>query len=140
MFSLFFPGALTAGWLHFAALTGLSFVAGCALAARYTRREGLLTVVVASPLVFLIALVISELLTSQGGTIRHSLTSATEGTVLTLAAVAPWLFSGVIIGFVIAMFSGLPQGVRDFRAELRGDIGLRAPAASADPRGTSRGH
>jgi hypothetical protein len=115
-------------------------VAGCALAARYTRREGLLTVVVASPLVFLIALIISELLTSQGDTVRHSLTSATEGTVLTLAAVAPWLFSGVIIGFVIAMFSGLPQGVRDFRAELRGDIGLRAPAASADPSGTSRGH
>jgi hypothetical protein len=37
------------------------------------------------------------------------------------------------------MFSGLPQGVRELRAELRGDIGLRGPAAPADQRGTSRG-
>jgi hypothetical protein len=138
MLSLFFPGTLTAGWLHFASLTGISFVAGCVLAARYTRREGMLTAVVAPPLVFFVALVSSELLTSHENTIGHTLTSAVEGTVLTLAAVAPWLFAGVLIGLVIAMFNGLPQCVRDLRTELRGDAGLRGPAVSG-PHDGARG-
>jgi hypothetical protein len=120
MLSLFFPGTLTAGWLHFAALTGISFVAGCALAARYTRRDAMLTAVVAPPLVFFVALVASEVLTTHEDTFGHTLASAAEGTVLTLAGVAPWLFAGVLIGVVVAMFNGLPQCVRDLRAELRG--------------------
>ena len=131
MLSLFFPGTLTAGWLHFASLTGISFVAGCVLAARYTRRDGMLTAVVAPPLLFFVALVSSELLTSHEDTIGHSLTSAAEGTILTLAAVAPWLFAGVLIGLVIAMFNGLPQCVRDMHAALRVDPGLPAPPDSA---------
>jgi hypothetical protein len=65
--------------------------------------------------------------------VRHSLTAAAEGIVLTLAAVAPWLFSGVIIGLVIALLRGLPQCVRDLSAELRGDLGLRGPSAHRDP-------
>jgi len=147
VFSLFFLGTLAAAWLHLAVLTGLTFVAGSVLAARYTRSDGLLAVVIAPPLLFLIALVGAEVLTSQAGTVRHTLTSAAEGTILTLAAVAPWLFSGVIAGLVIALFRGLPQCVRDLRTELRGDIGLRGPgappgpatqptAAQRDPRGT----
>ncbi len=133
MFSLFFPGTLTAGWLHFGALSSLSFLAGCVLAARYTRRDGLLTAVISPPLIFLIALICSEALTSHGGSFAHTLTIATEGTFLTLAAVAPWLFCGVIMGIVIAMFRGLPQCVRDLRAELRGDGGLH-PHAHRTPR------
>jgi hypothetical protein len=81
----------------------------------------MLTAVVAPPLLFFVALVSSELLTSHEDTIGHSLTSAAEGTILTLAAVAPWLFAGVLIGLVIAMFNGLPQCVRDLRTELRGE-------------------
>jgi hypothetical protein len=134
MFSLFFPGTLTAGWLHLAVLTGLSFVAGCALTARYTRRDGLLTAVVTPPLAFVISLIGTELLTSHADTVRHTLTSAAEGTILTLAAVAPWLFAGVLIGLAIAMFRGLPQCIQDLRDEMRGDLGLRAPAPR-DPRG-----
>jgi len=137
MFSLFFPGTLTAGWLHLATLTGLSFVAGCALTARYTRRDGLLTVVVTPPLVFIISLVATEVMTSHADTARHTLTSAAEGTILTLAAVAPWLFAGVLIGLAIAMFRGLPQCIQDLRDELRGDIGL--PARSAQ-RGSAGGN
>ena len=147
MFSLFFLGTLVAGWLDLGLLTGLSFVAGAALAARYTRRDGLLAVVVTPPLIFLIALVCAEVLTSHADTVKHSLTSAAEGTILTLAAVAPWLFVGVIAGVAIALFRGLPQCVRDLRTDLRGDIGLpkppvpreatapRGPAAQRDPRG-----
>ncbi len=137
MFSLFFPGTLTAGWLHLGVLTGLSFVAGCALTARYTRRDGLLTVAVTPPLIFLISLVCAEILTSHANTIRHSLTSAAEGTILTLAGVAPWLFAGVLISLVITMFRGLPQCVHDLREELRGDIGLRAPDPPHEPPGGS---
>jgi hypothetical protein len=135
MFSLFFPGTLTAGWLHLATLTGLSFVAGCALTARYTRRDGLLTVVVTPPVIFMISLVVTEVLTSHADTARHALTSAAEGTILTLAAVAPWLFAGVLIGLAIAMFRGLPHCIQDLRDELRGDIGR---SAQHGPRGGSR--
>jgi len=132
MFSLFFPGTLTAGWLHLGALTGLSFLAGCTLTARYTRRDGLLTVAVTPPLIFLISLVCAEMFTSHADTIRHALTSAAEGTILTLAGVAPWLFAGVLISLVVTMFRGLPQCVHDLREELRGDVGL--PAAPNPPR------
>ena len=133
MFLLFLVGTLAAGWLHLEVLAGLSFVAGCALAAYYSRRDALLTAVITPPLVFMAALVIAELLTSHEDTVRHSLTAAAEGIVLTLAAVAPWLFSGVIIGLVIALLRGLPQCVRDLSAELRGDLGLRGPSAHRDP-------
>ena len=139
MFSLFFPGTLTAGWLHLAVLTGLSFVAGCALTARYTRREGLLTVVVTPPLIFLISLVATEVLTSHADSARHTLTSAAEGTILTLAAVAPWLFAGVLVSLGVALFRGLPQCIQDLRDEMRGDPGLRARSAPRGPRGGARG-
>lgn len=134
MFSIFFAGTLTAGWLHLEVLAGLTFVAGCALAAYYTRRDAMLAVVATPPLIFLAGLIIAELLTSHGDTVHHTLTSAAEGTILTLAGVAPWLFSGVIIGIIIAMFRGLPQCVRDLRTELRG-----VPPGHRDPRSTIGG-
>jgi hypothetical protein len=129
MFSLFFLGTLIAGWLHLELLAGLSFVVGCALAASYTRRDALLTVVTTPPLIFVVVLIGTVSMTSHADTVRHTLTSAAEGTVLALAAVAPWLFIGVIIGFIIALLRGLPQCVRDLSAELRGDHGLRGPSA-----------
>ena len=122
MFWLFFVGMLAAGWLHLGVLTGLSFVAGCSLAARYTRRDGLLTVVATPPLIFMITLVITEALTTHAATPRRTLESVAEGAVLTLAGVAPWLFAGVALGLVIAMTRGLRQCLRDLAAELRGDL------------------
>ena len=129
MLALFFVGMLAAGSLHLGVLTGLSFVAGSALAARYTRREGLLAVVVTPPLIFLVALVAFEAFTSHADTTKHALASAAEGTIFTLAAVAPWLFCGVLVGVVIALFRGLRQCVSDLRTELHGDFGLRQPSA-----------
>jgi hypothetical protein len=120
MFWLYFIGTLAAGWLHLGVLTGLSFVAGCALAARYTRRDELLAVAASPPLIFLIALIITEALTTHGPTARRALESIAEGTFLTLAGVAPWLFGGVVVGLAIAMARGLPQCLRDLAAELRG--------------------
>ena len=134
MFSLFFVGMVAAGWLHLGSLTGLSFVAGCALAARYTKRDGLLTAVVTPPLIFMIALIITETMSSHAGTLRRTLTSAGEGIILTLASVAPWLFAGVIVGVVVAIRGGLPQCVRELRADLRrGDD--PEPQARARPAG-----
>ena len=134
MFVLFFLGLLAAGGLHLGLLTGLSFVAGCALAARYTKRDGLLTAVATPPLIFLIALVCTETMSSHADTLRRTVTSVVEGTVLTMASVAPWLFSGVILGVIIAMFRGLPQCVRELRADMRAGIG-RHPRASFRPPG-----
>jgi hypothetical protein len=132
MFSLFFLGMVAADWLHLGSLTGLSFVAGCALAARYTKRDGLLTAVLTPPLIFMIALVVTETISSHADTLRRTLTSAGEGIVPTLAAVAPWLFTGMIVGVVVAIRNGLPQCVRELRADLRrGDE--QEPQAPAHP-------
>ena len=122
MFALFFLGLLAADGLHLGLVTGLSFVAGCALAARYTKRDGLLTAVATPPLIFLIALVCTATMSSHAGTLGRMVTSVVEGTVLTMASVAPWLFTGVILGVVIAMFRGLPQCVRELRGDMRAGI------------------
>jgi hypothetical protein len=134
MFVLFFLGMLAASGLHLGLLTGLSFVAGCALAARYTKSDGLLTAVATPPLIFMIALVLTETMSSHADTLRRTMTSVVEGTVLTMASVAPWLFTGVILGVSIAMFRGLPQCVRELRADMRAGIGQR-PRASFRPPG-----
>jgi hypothetical protein len=134
MFVLFFLGMLAADGLHLGLLTGLSFVAGCALAARYTKSDGLLTAVATPPLIFMIALVLTETMSSHADTLRRTMTSVVEGTVLTMASVAPWLFTGVILGVSIAMFRGLPQCVRELRADMRAGIGQR-PRASFRPPG-----
>lgn len=118
MFSLFFPGTLTAGWLHLPVLTGLSFLAGCILAGLYTRRPDLLVVVTMPPLIFLISLVCVKAMTSTGS----ALISTAEGCLLTLAAVAAWLFGGEAVILIIALFRGLPRTVGEHRAALRGSV------------------
>ncbi len=119
MFSVFFPGTLTAGWLHLAALTGLSFVAGCVLAGIYTRRVHLLTVVTMPPMVFMLALICAKAVSATGNTVI----STAEGSLLTLSAVAPWLFAGAAATIVIALFRGLPSRIGELRAGLRGNLG-----------------
>jgi hypothetical protein len=140
MFSLFFLGMLAAGWLHLGSLTGLSFVAGCVLAARYTKRDGLLTAVATPPLIFMIALVGTQTMSAHADTLRRTLTSVIEGIVLTLASVAPWLFIGVILGIVVALLGGLPQCVSEFRADLRAGVASRRepPIGPSGPPGSRR--
>lgn len=121
MFWLFLVGLMAAGWLHLGVLTGLCFVVGCGLAARYTRRDGLLTAVASPAMIFLIALVIAEVLTTHTASAGRTVASIAEGIFLTLAGVAPWLFAGVILGLAVAMSRGLRQCLRDLAAELRGD-------------------
>jgi hypothetical protein len=118
MFSVFFPGTLTAGWLHLAALTGMSFMAGCVLAGLYTKRAHLLTVVTMPPMVFMAALICAKAVSATGNTVA----STAEGSLLTLSAVAPWLFAGAAATIVIALFRGLPRRISELRAGLRGNL------------------
>lgn len=130
MFSVFFPGTLTAGWLHLAVLTGLSFVAGCILAGLYTKRADLLVVVTMPPMVFLVAVICVKALTATGS----ALISTAEGCILTLSAAAPWLFGGVAVTLVIALFRGLPHTVSEVRAGLRARLDAGDPREPGDPR------
>lgn len=131
MTALFFLGSLAAAGLGWDWLAGLAFVAGSAAAARYTKRGDLLAVTVSPPLLFLGALILARLLTASG----HLAVSVAEGTLLTLAGVAPWLFAGVVISLAIAVARGLPGCVRDLRRDLRG-IPAGQPAARQSRRAT----
>src|SRR5437660_4732146 len=87
MLVVFFVSCLLAQWLQIGSLTGAGYGAGCLLAVLYARREALLYVAIAPPVIFLGALVAAELATASGST----LLATAEGTVLALAGVWPWL-------------------------------------------------
>jgi hypothetical protein len=116
MAMLFFLGTLAAAGLGWSWLAGAAFVAGSGAAARYTNPRDLLAVTVSPPLLFLCALILARALTANG----HLLVSVAEGTLLTLAGVAPWLFAGVALNLAIALARGLPECVRQLRRDLRG--------------------
>jgi hypothetical protein len=86
---------LVSAWLHSGVLDGLGFCAGAVLAPCYLRRD------------------------AQGDSGHGSVMSVIEGTFLTLAAMAPWLFAGTAACLVVASCRGLPQCVRDLSAGLR---------------------
>ena len=118
MLVLFFLSLLLASWLQWGVLAGAGFVIGSVGAAWYTRRRDLLVVAVSPPLLFFRALIVVKALTAKGSMII----STVEGTALTLANVAPWLFAGVIVYVIVAWVRGLPQCVADLRHDLRPDL------------------
>jgi hypothetical protein len=127
MLVLFFLGLLLSTWLHWGVLAGGSFLIGSVAAARYTRQPHLLAVVVTPPLLFFCDLVCVKALTSTG----NALLSTVEGTALTLASAAPWLFAGVAGSLIVAWFRGLPRCVSDLRRDLHpGTRGGRAADAA----------
>jgi hypothetical protein len=128
MFALFFAGTAVGDLLHLGVLAGFSFLAGCVLAVRFAKRSALLIVVVSPPLIFLLAVACAEGFSSSA-TGHSRVLSTAEGTILTLAAAAPWLFGGEALGLLLALFRGLPQCIRDLRAGLRGPVttGTGAP-------------
>lgn len=129
MLLVFFIGVLAADWLHWGLLAGASFLAGSAAAAWYTKQRDLLTVAVSPPLLFFIVVVCVKALTAAGNTAL----STVEGTALTLANVAPWLFAGVVLSLIIAWCRGLPRCVTDLRRGLRPELARRRAADPADP-------
>jgi hypothetical protein len=119
MLVVFFAGCLLAQWMTASWLSGLGYGVGCALAVLYARREALLFVVIAPPVIFLAALVAAQLATATGST----LLATAEGTVLALAAASPWLFACTAGCLVLALARGLPRCIRDLGAELSGRRG-----------------
>ena len=119
MFTLFLACCLTSGWLGLEVIAGLGYAVGCAAAPYLVRRHALLQVVVAPPAVFLAALVLAQVLTAQGSSRHGRMLSVLEGTVLTLAALAPWLLAGTALGAVAAIPRGLRDCVRDLWSQLR---------------------
>jgi hypothetical protein len=118
MFAIFLLTGLAAGWLHVAALTGFGFAAGSAVAAGRTRRSDLLPVAVSPPLLFVIAVTATELISLHVKHVAASPAPVLAGIFLTLTAAAPWLFGGLAGALVIATVRGLPSCIRDLRGEI----------------------
>ena len=129
MFGLFLAADLAASWTGRQVPAGVGFLAACVLGPYLVRKHALLQVIVASPAVFLVALVITQIATAQGTGKHGKILSVLEGTVLVLAALAPWLLSGVVLGVVAAIPRGLVQCTRDLKQELREDLANRRPWA-----------
>jgi hypothetical protein len=129
MFGLFLAADLTASWTGHQVPAGVGFLAACVFGPCVVRKHALLQVIAASPAVFLIALVITQIATAQGTGKHGKILSVLEGTVLVLAALAPWLLSGVVLGVVAAIPRGLVQCARDLKQELREDLANRRPWA-----------
>jgi hypothetical protein len=121
--------SLLAGWLHLEVLIGLGYAAVCGLTPFLVRSRALVQVVVAPPAFFLAAVVATQALTAQGTGHGRTL-SVLEGTMLTLAAIAPWLLGGTALCVGAAMFRGLPGSLRKLQAELRGEPGTEAGGAA----------
>jgi len=131
MLAVFALGLLVASWMGWPVLAGASFVIGSAAAVLYVRPGDLLMVTVAPPLLFGVALVVVKAATATGSVAL----SVAEGTAITMAEVAPWLFAGMVLTLVIAWARGLPGCVRELRQDLR-DAGRPAagrPAAGRLP-------
>lgn len=130
LFGCCLASCLLAAWLHLTVVAGLGFCAGSAVAAWYCQPAALLRMVVAVPAVFAAAEILAQLATLPSGGRRGLALPVAGGTLLTLAAVAPWLFGGTAGAVAIALFRGLPRCVRDLRVGLHG-----SPQARRAPRG-----
>ena len=112
---LSFAGLLVSDWLGWGLLADVTFVAACVVIACYAKPSDLLAVSVCPPLAFFVACVLAKLVTSAGGT------AAAEGTLITLATSAPWLFLGTAVTILIGLRRGLLDNIRDLRQGLRGE-------------------
>jgi hypothetical protein len=121
LFTLCLITCLIAAWRQADIIAGLAYCAGCLALPIYVRREAQLQVVIAPPVVFLLAVLLTQALTAQGSSSHASMLSVIEGTFLMLAATAPWLFAGTAGCIAVAMFRGLPDCLRQFRADFRSE-------------------
>jgi uncharacterized protein DUF6542 len=122
MLAVFLLMDLIAAGMHSTWLIGFGYAAGCLLAVAYARREALLVVATTPPAVFLVALAGIKAVTAGGNTVL----AAAEGTLLTLAATAPWLFGVTIACLAAAMVRGLPRCIHELRTALAGQGGARS--------------
>jgi hypothetical protein len=122
MLAVFLVVDLIAAGVHSTFLNGFGYAAGCLLAVTYARREALLVVATTPPAVFLAALLAVKLMTAGG----DAVVAGAEGTLLTLAAIAPWLFGVTIAYLGTATVRGLPRCIHDLRTALAGQGAARS--------------
>src|SRR5215467_12812293 len=134
MLAVFALGLLVASWMEWPVLVGASFLIGSVAAVLYVRPGDLLMVTIAPPLLFGIALVGVKAATATGSMAL----SIAEGTAITLAEAAPWLFAGMALTLVIAWARGLPGCVRELRQDLRAAGHRPADHRPADHRPADR--
>ena len=126
---LSFAGILVSDWLGWGLLADVTFVAACVVIACYAKPSDLLAVSVCPPLAFFVACVLAKLITSTGGT------AAAEGTLVTLATSAPWLFLGTAVTIVIALRRGLLDNIRELRHGLQETAGRGGPGPGPEHHG-----
>src|SRR5215831_10584044 len=133
MLAVFALGLLVASWMGWPVLAGTCFVIGSAAAVLYVRPGDLLMVTIVPPLLFGITLVVVKAATATGSMVL----SVAEGTAITMAEVAPWLFAGMVLTLVIALARGLRGCVRELRQDLRATA---HPTAERRPGATAAAH
>lgn len=130
MLAVFALGLLGASWTPWPVLAGAFFLIGSVAAVVYVRPGDLLMVTIVPPLLFGIALMAVKAATASGNVVL----SIAEGTAITMAEVAPWLFAGMVLTLIIAWARGLRECVRDLRQDLRANAHLPADYRSTDRR------
>jgi hypothetical protein len=128
--AVFTLGVLLAGWLGRPTVAGVFFLAGGAAAACWVRKADLLLAAVSPPTLLCIVLVLVSAATGSGGLA----VSAAEGTALTLAGAAPWLFAGTALPLTIAAARSLPGPAWSLRQRAS-----RPAGPAADRRGAADG-
>lgn len=121
MLAVFLLADLIAAGVHSTFLNGFGYAAGCALAVAYARREALLIVATTPPAIFFAALLTIKLLTAGG----NAVLGGAEGTLLTLAALAPWMVGVTIAYLAAATVRGLPRCIQELRTALAGQGAAR---------------
>lgn len=138
MLAVFALGLLGASWTPWPVLAGAFFVIGSLAAIIYVRPGDLLMVTIVPPLLFGITLVGVKAATATGSVVL----SVAEGTAITMAEAAPWLFAGMVLTLIIAWARGLRERVRELGQDLRAAdrrpadhrAADRPPDAAAGPR------
>jgi hypothetical protein len=115
MLAVFALGLFGASWTPWPLLAGAFFVIGSVAAVVYVRPGDLLMVTIVPPLLFGITLLAVKAVTATGNVVL----SIAEGTAITMAEVAPWLFAGMALTLVIAWARGLGECIRALRQDLR---------------------
>jgi len=108
-------GSFAASVWHLGAFGGACYVGACAFAALTVRRGQLLPIVVTPPMLFGMAVLCAQAVTSSKGML-----SAVAGTLVMLGNMAPWLFAGTLLGVIIALARGLAGNLRALDRGLRG--------------------
>jgi Domain of unknown function (DUF6542) len=129
--ALSLAGSFAASYWHLGALGGACYAGSCVFAAATVRRGQLLPVVVTPPMLFGLAVICAQAVTSDKGIL-----SAVEGTLVMLGNMAPWLFAGTTLGLIIALCRGLAGNLRSLGDGLRG---RSADGESPRPPGSHRG-